>query len=98
MLAKIAEQYKKVLRGAHAGQDVGTIRDVIHYQYTTIIAESAFAASDGESRLKVRGDKKLLDFHPAASPFCRCRNCSGTLDPSDLECDDVITALDGGRR
>ena len=28
-----------------------TIGDLIHYQYTTIIAQSAFAASDGESRL-----------------------------------------------
>jgi hypothetical protein len=45
-------------------RDVSTIRDLIHYQYATIIAKSAFAASDGESRLKGRGDKKLYDSIP----------------------------------
>ena len=53
-------------------RDVNIIRDRIHYEHARIIAESAFAASDGESRLKLRGGKKLLDFHPAASPLCRC--------------------------
>ena len=52
-------------------RDVNTIRDLIYYQHATIIAKNAFAASDGESRLKNGGDKKLLDFHPAASPLCR---------------------------
>src|SRR5271157_4293979 len=63
-------------------RDVNTIRDIIHYQYATIIAKSAFAASDGESSLKHWGDKKLLDFHPAASPLCRCHTCSGTASSS----------------
>ena len=53
-------------------RDVRTIRDLIHCQYATIIAKSAFAAFDGESSLKHHGNKKLLDFHPAASPLCRC--------------------------
>ena len=75
------------------GRDVKTIRDLIHYQHATIIAKSASAASDGESRLKLRGDKKLLDFHPAASPLCRCHNCSGTADIGDMDGDGVITVL-----
>ncbi len=45
-------------------RDVPTIRDPINYQYATIIAQSAFAASEGESRLKHRGDKKLYDSIP----------------------------------
>jgi len=53
-------------------RDVRTIRDLIHCQYATIIAKSAFAASEGESRLKLRGDKKLLDFHPVASQLSGC--------------------------
>jgi len=75
-------------------RDVNTIRDFIHYQHATIIAKSAFAASDGESRLKLRGDKMFLDFHPAASPLCRCHNCSGTADIGDMDGDSVITVLD----
>ena len=47
-------------------RDVATIRHLIHYQYATIIAKSAFAASDGESRLKHRGDKK---FHGSIPPL-----------------------------
>ena len=49
-------------------RDVAFIRDLIHYQYATIIAQSAFAASDGESRLKHRGDKKLYDPIPPLLP------------------------------
>jgi hypothetical protein len=49
-------------------RDVSTIRDLINYQYATIIAKSAFAASDGESSLKHRGDKKLYDFIPPILP------------------------------
>ena len=45
-------------------RDVSTIRDLIQYQYATIIAKSAFAASDGESLLKLRGDKKFHDSIP----------------------------------
>jgi len=63
-------------------RDVKTIRDLVYYPYATIIARNAFAASDGESRLKLRGDRKLLDFHPAASPLCRCHTCSGTASSS----------------
>jgi hypothetical protein len=49
-------------------RDVSTIRDLIQYQYATIIAKSAFAASDGESLLKLRGDKKFLDSIPPLLP------------------------------
>ena len=47
---------------------VNTIRDFIRYPYARIIAKSAFAASDGESRLKLRGDKKLRDSIPPVLP------------------------------
>ena len=40
-------------------RDVATTRDLIHYQHATIIAKSAFAASDGESRL-TRGRQEVL--------------------------------------
>ena len=40
-------------------RDVAFIKDLIYYQYATIIAQSAFAASDGESRLKYRGDERF---------------------------------------
>ena len=49
-------------------REVATIRDLIYYQYATIIAKSAFAASDGESRLKHRGDKKFYDSIPPLLP------------------------------
>ena len=114
-------------------REVATIRDLIYYQYTTIIVKSAFAAADGESRLKRRGEKKFHDSipplrsgtfnngdpqrpclfvgakmvetknvkgvpkvvpHPAASPICRCRSCSGTADIGDLDGDNVVTVLD----
>jgi hypothetical protein len=42
-------------------RDVAFIRDLIDYQYATIISRSAFAASDRESRLKLRGDKQFHD-------------------------------------
>ena len=49
-------------------REVSTIRDLIYYQYATIIAKSAFAASDGESRLKHRGDKKFYGSIPPLLP------------------------------
>ena len=49
-------------------RDVSTIRDLTHYRYATIITKSAFAASDGESSLKLRGDKKLYDSTPPLLP------------------------------
>jgi hypothetical protein len=49
-------------------REVNTIRDLIHYQYATIIAKSAFAASVGESRPKHRGDKKVYDSIPLRLP------------------------------
>ena len=49
-------------------RDVSTIRNLIHYQYATIIAKSAFAASDGESSLKHRADRKLYDSNPPLLP------------------------------
>ena len=45
-------------------RDVSTIRDLIYYQYATVIAKSAFAAFDGEGRLKLWGDKKCYDSIP----------------------------------
>ena len=50
-------------------RDVATTRDLIHYQHATIIAKNAFAVSDGESRLKLRGDKKFYDSIPPL-PSC----------------------------
>jgi hypothetical protein len=40
----------RLLKGEHNGlpdRDVGTIRDLIHYQYAKIIARSAFPVPDG---------------------------------------------------
>ncbi len=58
-------------------RDVSTIGELIHHQHATIIAKSAFAASDGENSLELRGDKKFYDFIPPlasffsmAAPFC----------------------------
>ncbi len=59
-------------------RDVSTIRDLIHRQYATIIAKSAFAAFDGESSLKHRGDTKVCDFIPPL-----LHNCLGTYDSGD---------------
>ena len=49
-------------------RDVASIRDLIYYRYATIIAKSAFAASDGESSLKRRDDKK---FYGSIPPLLR---------------------------
>ena len=75
-------------------EDVRTIGELIHYQYATIIAKNAFAASDGESGLKHWGDKKLYDSIPPLLHICRCRNCSGTADIGDLDADGETTVRD----
>ena len=49
-------------------RDVRTNRDLVDYRCATIIAKSAFAASDGESGLKHRGDKKFYDSIPQLLP------------------------------
>ena len=49
-------------------REVATIRDLIYYQYAKIIAKSAFAASDGGSSLKRRGNKKFHDSIPPLLP------------------------------
>ena len=49
-------------------RDVATIRDLIYYQYATIIAKSAFAVSNGKSRPKHRGDRKSYDSIPPVLP------------------------------
>ena len=41
-------------------RDLSTVRNLIHYQYATIMAKNAFAASDGESGLKRRGDRSSM--------------------------------------
>ncbi len=48
--------------------DVTTVRELIYYQYDTIIAKSAFAAFDGEDKLKHRGDKKYYGSIPPLLP------------------------------
>jgi hypothetical protein len=81
-------------------RDVATIRDLIYYPYAKTAAKSAFAASDGESRLEHRGDKKFYDSIPPLlekkylKTVYNCRNCSGTLDMCDIDGDDLITVLD----
>ena len=75
-------------------RDVRTIRELIHHQYAKIVAQSAFVASDGESRLDHRGDKKCHDsIPPLLHPICRGRNCSGRLGTGDMDGDNVITVL-----
>jgi len=64
-------------------RDVSTIRDLIQYQYATIIAKSAFAASGGESLLKLRGDKRSQDsisplFPSAAAAIAQARSALAT--------------------
>jgi len=54
-------------------RDLSTVRDLIHYRYATIIAKSAFAASDGESSLKHRDDKKFYDAIPPRLPSAAAR-------------------------
>ena len=49
-------------------RDVATIGDFIYCRYATIIAKGASAASDGESRLKHQGDKKLHGSIPLLLP------------------------------
>ncbi len=81
-------------------RDVATTRDLIHYQNATIIAKSAFAASDGESRVKGRGDKKLYDSIPPLlekkylKTIYNGHRCSGMLDKGDLDGDNEIAILD----
>ena len=64
--------------------------------------KSAFAASDGESSLKRRGDKKFYDSIPpllgkqCLKTIYACHKCSGTVDKGDLDRDDVATVLDIG--
>jgi hypothetical protein len=41
-------------------RDVRIIRDLIHYQYATIIAKSAFAASDGREQAETPGRQEVL--------------------------------------
>jgi hypothetical protein len=70
-------------------RDAATIRDLIYYEYATIIAKSAFVASDGESRLKHRGDEKFYDSIPPVpekkylKTIYNCHSCSGTLGKGD---------------
>jgi len=49
-------------------RDAATTRDLICHQNATIISKSAFAASDVESRVKRRGDRKLHDSIPPLLP------------------------------
>ncbi len=49
-------------------RDVTFIGDLIYYQYAKIIAKNAFAAPDGESSLKLWGDKKFYDSIPPLLP------------------------------
>jgi hypothetical protein len=51
-------------------RDVVTIRDLVYYQYATIIAKSAFAAFGGRQgyRLTHRDDKRFYDSIPPLLP------------------------------
>jgi hypothetical protein len=75
-------------------RDLSTIRDLIYYWYATIIAKSAFAASDGESKLKHSGDKKFCDSIPPLLPSAAATTAQGTLGTGDLDGDDEITVRD----
>jgi hypothetical protein len=75
--------------------DVATIRDLIHHQNTKIIAKNAFAASDGESRLKYRGGKMVYDSIPPLLPSAAATTAH-TFDIGDLAEGEVITVLDIG--
>jgi len=50
-------------------RDAATIKDLIYYQYATIIAKSAFAASDGERRLKHRATRSIMTPSRRFSPL-----------------------------
>ena len=77
-------------------REVSTIRDLIYYRYATIMAKSAFAASDGVQRLhsfhrlKHRGDKKFYDSIPLLLPSATATTAQGTFDNGDLDGDEVI--------
>ena len=75
-------------------RDAATIRDLIHYQYAIIIAQSAFAASDGESWLKLWGDKKFYNSISPLLPSAAATTAQGTLGTGDLDGDDEITVRD----
>ena len=86
-------------------RDLATIRDLIYYQYATIIAKSAFTASDGVQwlysfcRLNHGDDKKFYDAVPPLlekkylKTIYYCRNCSGTLDKGEVDGDGEVTEL-----
>jgi len=64
-------------------RDVRTITDIIYYRDATIIAKSAFVASNGENRLKHRGDKRSQDsisplFPSAAAAIAQARSALAT--------------------
>ena len=75
-------------------RDVNTIKDLSCCQYATIIAKSAFAASDGESSLRHRGGKKFYDSIPPLVPSAAAAPAPIPLDNEDVDGDDEITALD----
>ncbi len=81
-------------------RDVATIGDLIDYQNAKIVAKSAFAAPDGERRLKLRGDKKLYDSIPPVlekkylKTIYNCHSFSGTIGKGDLDKDGEVTVLD----
>jgi hypothetical protein len=83
-------------------RDVVTIRDLVYYQYATIIAKSAFAASDGREgyRLTHRDDKRFYDSIPPLlekkylKTIYHCHSCSGTLAKGHLDGDEMVTVLD----
>ena len=75
-------------------RDVATIRDLIYYQYATIIAKSAFAASDGESSLKLRGDKKFYDSIPPLLPSAAAATAQARSTKATWTGTSVITVLD----
>ncbi len=72
---------------------VSTIRDLVYCQYAKIIAKSVFAVSDGESRLKHRGDKMFYDSIPPLLPSAAATTAQ-RLDNGDLDGDDAVTVLD----
>jgi len=75
-------------------RDAATIRDLIYYQHAMIIARSAFAALDGESSRKPRGEKKFHGSIPPLLPSAAATTAQGTLGTGDLDGDDEITVRD----